>query len=147
MRVALLAVLVLLLLTGCDGSPEPLDFPGDVTTGELQTTDSGLQYVILREGYGETPQEGQTVSVHYSGYLVDAEEPFDSSVERGEPFQFQLGASQVIKGWDEGVALMKIGEKRKLIIPPDLGYGEEGFPGAIPENATLVFDVELLSAE
>jgi peptidylprolyl isomerase len=148
MREALICcALAAVLLSGCGESSEPLDYPGEPATGEVQTTDSGLQYVILQEGEGEVAENGQLVSVHYSGYLVDDGSMFDSSVERGTPFTFTLGASEVIPGWDEGVALMKVGEKRKLIIPSDLAYGDQGFPGAIPGGATLVFDVELLSAE
>ncbi|MBX2798908.1 MAG: FKBP-type peptidyl-prolyl cis-trans isomerase [Myxococcales bacterium] len=94
-------------------------------------------------GDGPEASAGQRVEVHYTGWLTDGSK-FDSSVDRGQPFPFQLGAGQVIKGWDQGVAGMKVGGKRKLTIPPELGYGERGFPGAIPPNATLVFEVELL---
>jgi peptidylprolyl isomerase len=110
------------------------------------TTSSGLQYVEIVEGTGATPQKGQTVSVHYTGTLENGTK-FDSSRDRGQPFQFPLGAGRVIKGWDEGIASMKIGGQRKLIIPPDLGYGSQGAGGVIPPNATLLFDVELLGAE
>ena len=108
------------------------------------TTESGLKYVILKEGDGEKPQSGQTVSVHYSGYLVDGTK-FDSSHDRNKPFEFPLGKRKVIKGWDEGVALLNVGSKAKFIIPPELGYGTRGAGGLIPPNATLVFEVELLS--
>jgi len=107
------------------------------------TTDSGLRYVQLKEGTGATPKPGQTVSVHYTGTLEDGTK-FDSSRDRGKPFSFKLGAGQVIKGWDEGISNMKVGERRQLIIPPDLGYGARGAGGVIPPNATLIFDVELL---
>jgi FKBP-type peptidyl-prolyl cis-trans isomerase len=111
-------------------------------TGTIKTP-SGLQYTDEKVGSGASPRQGQTVSVHYTGWLTDGKK-FDSSLDRGQPFEFVLGQGQVIKGWDEGVASMKIGGKRKLIIPPDLGYGAKGAAGAIPPNATLVFEVQLL---
>ncbi|MGB3767678.1 MAG: FKBP-type peptidyl-prolyl cis-trans isomerase [Phormidesmis sp.] len=107
------------------------------------TTDSGLQYVVIEEGDGASPQTGQRVFVHYVGTLEDGTK-FDSSRDRGRPFDFTIGQGQVIKGWDEGVGDMKVGDRRKLIIPPDLGYGARGAGGVIPPNATLIFDVELL---
>ena len=110
---------------------------------KVVTTPSGLKYQVLKRGSGAFATAGQTVSVHYTGWLTDGTK-FDSSVDRGQPFQFTLGAGQVIKGWDEGVAGMRVGEKRKLTIPPDLGYGPNGAGSVIPPNATLVFDVELL---
>ena len=110
------------------------------------TTASGLKYQVLKKGTGETAKDGQTVSVHYTGWLTNGTK-FDSSVDRGQPFQFALGAGQVIKGWDEGVAGMKVGEKRKLTIPANLGYGDRGAGGVIPPGATLVFDVELLGVQ
>lgn len=109
----------------------------------MVTTDSGLQYEILTTGKGEPVKNGDLVSVHYTGWLDDGTK-FDSSVDRGQPFQFMVGAGQVIKGWDEGVKGMLPGEKRKLIIPAELGYGEQGAGGVIPGGATLTFDVELL---
>ncbi|MBV9495184.1 MAG: FKBP-type peptidyl-prolyl cis-trans isomerase [Acidobacteria bacterium] len=108
-----------------------------------QKTPSGLEYSIEQEGTGATPTPGQTVTVHYTGWLTDGRK-FDSSRDRNSPFQFTLGRGQVIRGWDEGVATMKIGEKRMLMIPPELGYGARGAGGVIPPNATLVFAVELL---
>jgi FKBP-type peptidyl-prolyl cis-trans isomerase len=110
------------------------------------TTPSGLQYQILKHGTGAIAEVGQTVTVNYTGWLTDGTK-FDSSVDRNQPFQFALGAGQVIKGWDEGVAGMRVGEKRKLMIPPDIGYGANGAGGVIPPNATLIFDVELLNAQ
>ena len=107
-------------------------------------TASGLQYTILQEGNGDAARPGQSVSVHYTGWLKDGTK-FDSSVDRGQPFNFPLGAGRVIKGWDEGVAGMKVGGQRTLIIPPEMGYGARGAGGVIPPNATLVFDVELLA--
>jgi peptidylprolyl isomerase len=110
---------------------------------KTQKTATGLQYVDQKEGTGASPKKGQTVLVHYTGWLTDGKK-FDSSVDRGKPFPFQIGVGQVIPGWDEGVATMKVGGKRKLIIPPDLGYGARGAGHVIPPNATLHFDVELL---
>lgn len=121
---------------------------GSTTTAgpAIITTASGLQYQVLQPGSGAVATPGHMVSVHYTGWLTDGTK-FDSSVDRGEPFQFTLGAGQVIKGWDEGVSGMKVGEKRKLTIPSDLGYGARGAGGVIPPNATLVFDVELLGVQ
>jgi FKBP-type peptidyl-prolyl cis-trans isomerase FkpA len=110
------------------------------------TTPSGLQYTDEVVGGGNAAGSGQTVSVHYTGWLTDGTK-FDSSKDRGRPFEFKLGAGQVIRGWDEGVAGMKIGGKRKLVIPPTLGYGASGVGGVIPPNATLVFEVELLGTK
>jgi FKBP-type peptidyl-prolyl cis-trans isomerase len=98
----------------------------------------------VTSGNGASPQQGNTVTVHYTGWLPDGTK-FDSSVDRGEPFSFVLGAGQVIQGWDQGVAGMRVGDKTRLTIPPELAYGQQGYPGAIPPNATLIFEVELLS--
>ncbi|MBY0357590.1 MAG: FKBP-type peptidyl-prolyl cis-trans isomerase [Candidatus Obscuribacterales bacterium] len=115
----------------------------NVNSQNLVTTASGLQYEDQTAGQGESPSKGQTVTVHYTGWLTDGTK-FDSSVDRGRPFQFSLGIGQVIKGWDEGVATMKKGGKRRLVIPAELGYGSRGAGGVIPGNATLIFDVELI---
>ncbi len=115
-------------------------------TGAIQTTASGLQYQDITAGTGDQPQSGQTVTVNYTGWL-DNGKKFDSSLDRNQPFSFTLGKSQVIKGWDEGLATMKVGGKRRLIIPAPLGYGASGQPPTIPPNARLTFDVELLSVK
>ena len=126
------------LLLACGGKP-----------GEIVETESGLQYIDIKEGRGTSPQAGQRVSVHYTGWLYDESLPenkgpmFDSSRKKGRPFGFVIGVRSVIDGWDEGVLSMRVGGKRELIIPPDLGYGAAG-GGPIPPNATLLFEVELL---
>jgi peptidylprolyl isomerase len=110
---------------------------------ETITTPSGLQYVDQVVGEGESPKQGKPVTVHYTGTLTDGKK-FDSSRDRGNPFVFTIGVGMVIKGWDEGVATMKVGGRRILTVPGDLAYGPRGYPGLIPPNATLIFDVELL---
>ena len=119
---------------------------GTVTENEAVTAASGLQYIDVKEGEGAVAKSGDTAVVHYTGWLVDGTK-FDSSVDRGQPFRFPLGAGRVIKGWDEGVAGMKVGGVRKLIVPPDLAYGDPGRPPVIPPKATLIFEVELLGVE
>ncbi|HWV43503.1 FKBP-type peptidyl-prolyl cis-trans isomerase [Pseudorhodoplanes sp.] len=119
-------------------------------SGKPVTTASGLQMIDTQAGTGASPKSGQTAVVHYTGYLNDngkKGKKFDSSVDRGSPFEFPIGQGRVIKGWDEGVATMKVGGKRTLIIPPELGYVARGAGGVIPPNATLIFDVELLGVK
>ena len=141
--------------TATEAPPAAVSAPPAETTGgaatmdtfamptNLQTTASGLQYTVDQPGTGAQPQPGQTVSVHYTGWLTDGTK-FDSSRDRGQPIEFPIGQGRVIQGWDEGVGAMKIGEKRTLVIPPSLGYGARGAGGVIPPNATLVFKVELV---
>jgi len=117
-----------------------------MSEGEEVTTGSGLKYVDLQVGQGEEAKAGQTVNVHYTGWLTDGKK-FDSSLDRRSPFSFKLGGGQVIRGWDEGVAGMKVGGKRKLMIPSKLGYGARGAGGVIPPDADLVFEVELLKVK
>lgn len=120
------------------------------TSGKTMTTPSGLQIVDTTVGTGASPKPGQTCVMHYTGWLYQNGQKgakFDSSVDRGKPFEFRIGVGMVIKGWDEGVASMKVGGKRTLIIPADLGYGARGAGGVIPPNATLLFEVELLDVK
>ena len=122
----------------------------DAATNQVIEMPNGLKYTDTKTGDGATATSGNKVSVHYTGWLYNngaKGAKFDSSVDRGQPFQFTLGAHQVIAGWDEGVAGMKVGGKRTLIIPPELGYGARGAGGVIPPNATLMFDVELLGVQ
>ncbi|URR35692.1 FKBP-type peptidyl-prolyl cis-trans isomerase [Thermosynechococcus sp. HN-54] len=119
---------------------------GLMGSSKVVTTPSGLQYEDIVVGSGVQPQVGDRVTVHYTGMLTDGR-IFDSSRDRGQPFQFQIGVGQVIKGWDEGVGSMQVGGQRRLIIPPNLGYGARGAGGVIPPNATLIFDVELLAVQ
>jgi len=125
-------------------APQPANGDTFAMPAKLETTPSGLKYSIDQPGTGAQPKSGQTVTVHYTGWLADGTR-FESSRDRNEPLEFVIGQGQVIKGWDEGIATMKVGEKRTLVIPPDLGYGTSG-SGQIPPNATLVFKVELLGA-
>ncbi len=126
--------------------PKPMDTPGPSSSANPAkeiTTATGLKYTDLKEGAGAEAKSGDVVQVHYTGWLENGTK-FDSSLDRNQPFRFKLGAGQVIKGWDQGVAGMKVGGKRKLVIPADLGYGRQGAGGVIPPGATLVFEVELL---
>ena len=118
------------------------------TAAKTVTTPSGLQIIDTQVGTGAMPRTGQTCAMHYTGWLYEhgkKGKKFDSSVDRGQPFEFPIGAGRVIAGWDEGVATMRVGGRRTLIIPPKLGYGARGAGGVIPPNATLIFDVELLA--
>ena len=128
-----------------EAAPEAVIFDIDEEAmANPETTASGLQFIVVQEGSGESPARGSRVRVHYTGMLEDGT-VFDSSYKRDEPFEFDLGEGRVIAGWDEGIALMKVGAKYRLIIPPELGYGERGAGGGlIPPNATLLFDVDLL---
>ena len=125
------------------GAPEA---PTEVKEADYMTTESGLKYNDFVVGDGPSPETGQTVTVHYTGWLEDGTK-FDSSLDRGQPFTFTIGMRQVIAGWDEGVATMKVGGKRQLVIPSELGYGEQGAGAVIPPNATLIFEVELLDVQ
>jgi FKBP-type peptidyl-prolyl cis-trans isomerase len=113
-------------------------------TGEGVKTASGLRYWDIKVGTGQVAKDGDHIKVHYTGWLTSGKK-FDSSVDAHQPFALTLGKGEVIKGWDEGIAGMKVGGKRQLRIPPDLAYGEKGYPGVIPANATLIFDVQLLA--
>jgi FKBP-type peptidyl-prolyl cis-trans isomerase len=145
MRSSTLALFAL-ILSACGGSEGGgVAAGGDfkVDSAALTKTASGLQYQDVTAGSGAEARDGQVAVVHYTGWLTDGTK-FDSSRDRGEPFSFPIGAGQVIPGWDEGVVGMKVGGRRKLVIPSNLGYGDMGAPPVIPPGATLVFDVELL---
>lgn len=124
--------------------------PSHAQNADVPATSSGLRITDTVVGTGATPKTGQICVMHYTGWLYEdgaKGQKFDSSVDRGQPFEFQIGTGQVIKGWDEGVATMKVGGKRTLIIPPEMGYGARGAGGVIPPNATLLFEVELLEVK
>ena len=131
------------LLLGAGGDKEK-KHRGPIPVDGYQTTASGLQYCDLEVGAGAAPKLGQKVQVHYTGWLTNGRY-FDSSVKRNKPFTFELGRRKVIKGWDEGVASMQVGGVRQLKIPPALGYGAVGSPPVLPDNAPLIFEVELLA--
>lgn len=140
--ISICAIVIFTLVWGGEGTMAA----ADSSTGQEVTTSSGLKYVDQVVGTGEVATAGKNTTVHYTGWLENGKK-FDSSVDRGQPFSFPLGAGRVIKGWDEGVQGMKVGGKRKLTIPSDLGYGSRGAGGVIPPNATLIFDVELLGVK
>jgi FKBP-type peptidyl-prolyl cis-trans isomerase FkpA len=138
------------LLTALTLTSAPLQTANAQTAGKTMTTASGLQITDSKVGTGATPKPGQICVMHYTGWLYEngvKGRKFDSSLDRNEPFEFPIGQRKVIAGWDEGVATMKVGGKRTLIIPPQLGYGARGAGGVIPPNATLMFDVELLDVK
>ena len=145
----LMVTLAALVLTGIVSMVSD-DTASAQSAAKPLTTASGLQMIDTKVGTGASPRQNQTAIVHYTGWLYEngvKGKKFDSSVDRNEPFEFPVGAGRVIRGWDEGVASMKIGGKRTLIVPPQLGYGARGAGGAIPPNATLIFDVELLGVK
>lgn len=133
-----------LLIAGCQSASAPPAQPIPPPSASAIKTSSGLSYEEPKVGTGAEATKGKTVAVHYTGWLQATGAEFDSSRKRGQPFEFKLGAGNVILGWDEGVAGMKVGGQRRLFIPPELGYGSRGAGGVIPGNATLVFDVELM---
>ncbi len=141
-----LLVALLLVLSGCSAKETENQTEGDEQAMDVITTASGLQYQDLAVGSGAEAKAGDTVSVHYTGWLEDGTK-FNSSLDRNQPFVFTLGKGAVIQGWDEGVAGMQIGGKRRLTIPPDLGYGSRGAGNVIPPNATIIFEVELLGIQ
>jgi peptidylprolyl isomerase len=140
-------LLIILALSATGHASDPAGKPTEAamqkTDAKPTTTASGLQYIDFKVGDGASPKQGQTAIVHYTGWLDDGTK-FDSSRDHGKPFGFKVGVGQVIKAWDEGVASMKIGGTRRLIVPPELGYGARGAGKVIPPNARLTFDVELL---
>ena len=133
-----------------DPKPTPAPEAAKKSESKMTKTPSGLQYEDTKVGTGASPQKGQTCVMNYTGWLWEngvKGKKFDSSLDRGTPFSFPIGQGRVIKGWDEGVATMKVGGQRVLLIPPDLGYGSRGAGGVIPPNATLIFEVELLEVK
>ena len=151
--IVLLLLAVAVVIPACSqkdakgaGETAPQAAKPAAVNAQTVTTASGLAYQDVKPGTGASPVSGKQVKVHYTGWLENGTK-FDSSLDRNEPFVFVIGAGQVIPGWDEGVSSMKVGGKRRLIVPSKLGYGEQGAGGVIPPNATLIFDVELLDVE
>lgn len=142
----LLATVALFAQTSAHQTARPNTNAPTKVTGDGVKTDSGLQYWDIKVGTGDEANNGSHVKVHYTGWLTNGKK-FDSSVDAGTPYEFTIGKGEVIKGWDEGVTGMKVGGKRQLRIPPELAYGERGYPGVIPANATLIFDVQLLAVK
>jgi FKBP-type peptidyl-prolyl cis-trans isomerase len=143
-----LALFVVAFITySCNQQPKVITTkPWDIKTTDTITTESGLKYLVVKKSNNPIKAEkGMMVNVHYTGFLIDGK-VFDSSIERGNPIGFELGTGNVIRGWDEGIALMNVGDKIRLIVPADLGYGDNG-AGSIPPNATLLFDVELVNVK
>ena len=144
---ACMALFIVAIITqSCNQQPKVINTkPWEIKTTDTITTESGLKYLVVKKSNNPTKAEkGMMVDVHYTGFLTDGK-VFDSSIERGNPISFELGTGSLIKGWDEGIALMNIGDKYRLIIPADLGYGTNGAGSDIPPNATLLFDVELVN--
>lgn len=145
LKIALVAAFLALGVTMSFAQSKPDNSSPTKVTGEPTKLPDGLEYWDIKVGTGAVAKEGQSASVHYTGWLTNGKK-FDSSLDRGQPFTVSpLGSAPVIKGWNEGIIGMKVGGKRQLRIPPDLAYGQRGYPGVIPANATLIFDVELLS--
>ena len=150
-RILFLLIAGLMSISACSSPDNVSQNTSDAGSEGITTTKSGLKYTVVAEGEGAAIKNGEIASVHYTGWLYDESAPenkgnrFDSSHDRGEPLGFPVGAGSVIKGWDEGVLGMKVGGKRILIIPADLGYGARGFPPVIPANSMLLFDVELVA--
>jgi peptidylprolyl isomerase len=150
MRISPRGFVLALAIAVAGVAPAGIQIASAQSAGKATTTASGLQYIDTKVGTGASPKTGQTAVVHYTGWLYTngkKGQKFDSSVDRGQPFEFPVGQHRVIAGWDEGVASMKVGGKRTLIIPAKLGYGARGAGGVIPPNATLMFDVELLGVK
>ncbi len=146
-RLLFISILTLTAVAAFAQAPKPNTSAPSKVTGDGTKTADGLQYWDIKVGTGATAAAGQSAKVHYTGWLTNGKK-FDSSVDRGEPFTVEpLGSAPVIKGWNEGIIGMKVGGKRQLRIPPDLAYGTNGYPGVIPANAALIFDVQLLSVK